>query len=188
VEQDQNGSPRATFDGTDMTNWPHSSLPTCPTPGPFLWAPSRSNPIVGKTTEPSSFRSCDAAHRSALGSWNRNGGSLVTPKCLGSPGPAVRTRGRHLGDHLMLFRWSVPVESLPICDVNARVTRSQSSRENVKSQRARSFLKNLKTRFLNVCGPPVRPARASMAEQRPEGEFGPFLVGDYRQQEISAGF
>src|SRR5690348_14641940 len=39
-----------------------------------------------------------------------------------------------------------------------------------------------------MCGPPIRPARASMAEQRSEGELGPLLVGDNRQQEISAGF
>ena len=41
--------------------------------------------------------------------------------------------------------------------------------------------------MLYVCGPPGRPARAAVAEQRAESELGPFLVSDDHQQQLSAG-
>ena len=63
----------------------------------------------------------------------------------------------------------------------------QSPCKKVKSQWARPFLENLKARFLHACGPPGRAARAAVHEQRPEGEFGPRLIGDYHEQKISAG-
>lgn len=62
----------------------------------------------------------------------------------------------------------------------------QSPREKVKSQRTRSFLDNLKPCSLHVSAPPVRSASTAMRHQWSEGEFCPWLVGDYHQWKISA--
>ena len=51
----------------------------------------------------------------------------------------------------------------------------------------RSLLQDLETRVLDVCGPPGRPARAAVTEQRAESKLRPFLVGDDHQQKLSAG-